>query len=358
MRSTVPAQEERATDRVGGGSASHATKGVGSAGSLQRGRRRTNDMMEPRVATLRDWASLGRSLRRHVEVATAPPRPFTTSFAGLIAAVSSLREAEFAELSEISRRSRERLIPLGEPLEHDLGVNRWLASAREEAYSDWLAWLLSRMTVEELASVLRLPLLLDLGLDVSGRVGADREVWVQHGHEGRLGRLDILLRVQARAIIALEVKRGSVDEADTEKQIGYVRAIETNPAFAGMTKFYILLVTASDKDEVYGFAVRHYDKLCRNLRRLATAWIAHEGLFPAAIMLAVTASIETNLLRMSLQKGSFTPATLSHLKEFSERSAYALREIRALLQPYPERPPATPPKYYEPPSRGRYRRRR
>jgi hypothetical protein len=37
----------------------------------------------------------------------------------------------------------------------------------------------------------------------------------------------------------------------------------------------------------------------------------------------------------------------------------ALREIRALLKPYPERPPRSPPpRQYEPPSRGRYKRRR
>jgi hypothetical protein len=179
------------------------------------------------------------------------------------------------------------------------------------------------MTIEELARVLRLPLLLNLGLDVSGRsVRADREVWVQQGHVGRLGRLDVILRVHDRAIVVVEVKRGTTDEADIEKQVGYVRSIEADPAFARMTKIYILLVTASDNDEECGFAVRQYDKLCRNLRRLATVWIAHGRLFPAAVMLAVTASIETNLLRMSLQKGSFTPATLSHLKEFSERSAY------------------------------------
>jgi hypothetical protein len=33
-----------------------------------------------------------------------------------------------------------------------------------------------------------------------------------------------------------------------------------------------------------------------------------------------------------------------------------LREIRAVLKPYPERPPPAPPqKPYEPPSRGQYR---
>jgi hypothetical protein len=36
----------------------------------------------------------------------------------------------------------------------------------------------------------------------------------------------------------------------------------------------------------------------------------------------------------------------------------ALREIRALVKPYPERQPTEPPKYYDPPSRGRWRRRR
>ena len=37
----------------------------------------------------------------------------------------------------------------------------------------------------------------------------------------------------------------------------------------------------------------------------------------------------------------------------------ALRSIRALLKPYPERPPLPPsPPPYEPPSRGRYKRRR
>lgn len=37
----------------------------------------------------------------------------------------------------------------------------------------------------------------------------------------------------------------------------------------------------------------------------------------------------------------------------------ALREIRALFRPYPERPPPSPPPpHYEPPSKGRYARRR
>ena len=272
---------------------------------------------------LERWACLGRSLRQ-IEAAASPPnRSFIHTFAGLIGQSKTLRDVEFRELSEVSRQSRERLRPLGEPLEHDLGINRWLAAAPEPAYSDWLAWLLARMTIEELACVLRLPQLLTLGLDTSLRsIRADREVWVEHGHEGRLGRLDILLRVHDRAIVALEVKRGSADRADTEKQEGYIKAISTNTRFSGTSKSYILLVTTSDEDEIHGFAVRRYCTLCRNLRRLAAAWISHEELFLAALALSVTAAIETNLLRMSLRKDSSTPDTLSHLKKFNERNAY------------------------------------
>jgi hypothetical protein len=128
--------------------------------------------------------------------------------------------------------------------------------------------------------------------------------------------------VHDRAIVALEVKRGPADQADTEKQEGYVRAISNDPKFSQRSKSYVLLATTSDKDEINGFSVRRYPILCRNLRRLAASWISQEDLLPAALALAVTAAIETNLLRMSLRRDSFTPSTLSHLREFNERSAY------------------------------------
>ena len=51
---------------------------------------------------------------------------------------------------------------------------------------------------------------------------------------------------------------------------------------------------------------------------------------------------------------------LAELDHIIDNDRYPLsRRIRALLKPYPERPPAPPPqKRYEPPSRGRYKRRR
>ena len=39
-------------------------------------------------------------------------------------------------LCDLLAASRRRLAPFGDPLELDLGVYRWLAQGREEAYAD------------------------------------------------------------------------------------------------------------------------------------------------------------------------------------------------------------------------------
>ena len=50
---------------------------------------------------------------------------------------------------------------------------------------------------------------------------------------------------------------------------------------------------------------------------------------------------------------------IAELDRLIDNDRYPLSpRIRALLKPYPERPPTPPPqKTYEPPSRGRYKRR-
>ena len=41
--------------------------------------------------------------------------------------------------------SRKRLAPLEEPFDIDLGLHRWLEDEREEAYSDWLEWVVRQI---------------------------------------------------------------------------------------------------------------------------------------------------------------------------------------------------------------------
>jgi hypothetical protein len=254
---------------------------------------------------------------------------FQLAFAGLIEKTKILRNVEFLQLEKVVDQSDNRLRPLGEPMKQDFGLHRWLAGAREEAYSDWFQWLFAQMSGKDLANVLSLPKLVeDLDSDIlSEQVRVDREVLVLHGHEGRLGRIDILLRLGDHAVVVLEVKLGSAFESDTAKQEGYFRSIEYS--FAGEKRYYVLLVTEEEKPtaeydgKLHKFDVRTYPSICRNLRHIVgKKWMGDQTLFVGALVLMVAAAIETNLLRMSLQKNSFTPATLAHLRKFLERTDY------------------------------------
>jgi hypothetical protein len=62
-----------------------------------------------------------------------------------------IRAAEPVLLSNAERlrtllmRSNALLSPLADPLLTDCGVHEWLSRSREEAYSDWLAWIVRQM---------------------------------------------------------------------------------------------------------------------------------------------------------------------------------------------------------------------
>ncbi len=239
---------------------------------------------------------------------------FSESFAPLLLHAQALRVAEVNELTEVVGESDKRLKPLGEPLAQRIGLNRWLAGAREEAYSDWLKWLFEEMNAGEHIKVLSIHELSPSGeAQARERVRVAREPVVEEGHEGQSGRIDLILALGGWADVAIEVKKGDAESADTKKQRGYRKSVEKQ--FGSLPKAFILLVTSANDTEVAGFEVRTYDEVCRNLRRLAISWL-DQRLLASAITLMVVAAIESNLLRFSVQENSFTSATLSHLKTF------------------------------------------
>src|ERR1700733_8004664 len=98
------------------------------------------------VRTLQKWASLAGPLEQLNSSEAIQERPsFSLAFRDLIEKAATLRDFEFGELEEVIEQSNQRLKPLGEPMKHDFGLHRWLAGAREEAYSDWFQWLFARM---------------------------------------------------------------------------------------------------------------------------------------------------------------------------------------------------------------------
>jgi hypothetical protein len=163
-------------------------------------------------------------------------------------------EAERARLSILLRESRRRLAPFGDTLELDLGVHRWLAPQREEAYADWPAWILGRLTAQEIADLFEVSELMDVSVAHQHPTRIHRELWVKRGHEGASGRLDVVVELPGKAALVLELKRGDADSADTEKQEGYFQAME----HSGMHCQYRLLVTDSTPEGVHHFTPFRY----------------------------------------------------------------------------------------------------
>jgi len=138
-------------------------------------------------------------------------------------------EAQIQQLKTLVQRSEKMLHPIGEPLTMSFPLHRWLAGDREEAYFDWLAWIL-----QELGSARRIGYVL-CGEEVSElsrcgeRCSVEREVWVPEGHPGRSGRLDCIVRIGNQAVILIEVKVVSAESADTSKNQGYRQWLDSQP---------------------------------------------------------------------------------------------------------------------------------
>src|SRR5438270_6206210 len=101
-------------------------------------------MIRPMAATpvqaLSVWRELGATL-----VAARQARSVDW---GAVRRIIDVAQASFAlkadRLEQLLVESRKLLEPFGDPLEVDFGAHRWLAGDREEAYSDWLQWIIQQ----------------------------------------------------------------------------------------------------------------------------------------------------------------------------------------------------------------------
>ncbi len=270
-------------------------------------------LQERHIEALRGWSDLGRNLRAQDGHDHALAVSFAESFRGLIEAGRSLRNFECQQITKLADKSARILAPLGEPLKYDLGLHRILAGAREEAYSDWLQWAFSQMTVAELEMVLGLHGLADGG-PPDERPRVRREVPVEHGHQGRGGRLDLLIEIGERTILVIEVKITTAEQADPGALKGYRQAIECK--YRNRQRHFFLLVVSSNNATEGCFMVINYKEICLKMRKLAIGWLEAGRNLEASMLLALTAALEKNLLRLSVDPSSFTAHTKSHLECF------------------------------------------
>jgi len=170
----------------------------------------------------------------------------------------------------------------------NFGLNRWLSSEREEAYSDWVS-----RTLQEVGR--RRTEWLLLGVDSSltdDHCETSREVWVPEGHNGHAGRLDCVVYC-SDTVIVLELKTGDAAAADTAKQEGYANWLKARQE---PRKVAVLLATDVNDTDEFGFQPLPWRVFCKRLRKLLPELVREDRLLLACVIGAFLGAIEQNIL--------------------------------------------------------------
>lgn len=195
------------------------------------------------------------------------------------------------------RESNRRLAPLEDPLLTDYGVHRWLQHAREESYSDWLAWSIDNL--DDPVDVLRL---FGLAKCMPQRV-VQRKRWkvvreqrTTEGHPGRKGRIDLSLVIPGIASVQCELKLGDAEQADTEKQAGYKQSA-LKYGVPQQHRFHALIITTAESEAYPGtYKAITWSHIAIQLRGIALRCCSQRKYTRAALLLGFVGAIEQNLL--------------------------------------------------------------
>lgn len=124
-----------------------------------------------------------------------------------------------------------------------------------------------------------------------------REFPVEEGHAGHAGRLDLFIHFAKVGLTwNIEVKKGTAEEADLAKNIGYSNALAATRQYRHCR--HLLLVTEHEKEKYDEFCPVRWEELCVRIRK----WIMshRDGGLESAMLLLLCAIIEQKLLGIAL----------------------------------------------------------
>jgi len=231
---------------------------------------------------------------------TSPGLAGWDAVSALIAAEDRSMASGRDQLKNLLSCSRQSLAPFHDPLEVPLAGHRWLRLDREEAYSDWLEWVLAELREPgALLSVLGVTFA-EQQDPVMRPVIIKREPQIKYGHENHEGRLDLLIQFGASALVVVEVKVTPADASDTDKHTGYCRwLLEERRDIPDSMKETVLITPAATKEEYSGFVHVGWSDVCVRLRNLVPEIIADGRTLSAALILCFIAAVEQNLLGLA-----------------------------------------------------------
>jgi hypothetical protein len=129
-------------------------------------------------------------------------------------------------------------------------------------------------------------------------ISVTRESRVEEGHEGRSGRIDLIIKFGEKIAIVVEVKTTDADSAATEKNIGYRKSISRECPEAQ----FRLLATCGEKEVYDEFKLVTWGDICSALRSMAKTLCGENSILLAAMVLAFVGAVEENLLAFPAKK--------------------------------------------------------
>lgn len=247
------------------------------------------------AAVFARWGEIGRR--------PVPPVPWGPA-ARMIDAAERDAVRAGAALDELLKTSAAQFPRVGDPLLYDFGTHGWLRKEHELAYSDWLAWILKQRG--DSGAVLSL-FGKEPGTLASTSCTLHREIAI------REGRLDLVVRCDGTAALAVEVKTTSEPDEDQLERYLVWLAREKQPL--GL----VLLAISKPEWFVSGeLTFRSWEDVTLGLRTWAAVWCEHGLLMQAAMTLAFCGAVEQNLLGYR-RVGINTPDTASFIESWLER---------------------------------------
>lgn len=205
-----------------------------------------------------------------------------------------MSQAEGTILRQLYQDSKTRLFPLSDPLDSQFHLHRQLSSSREEVYSDWLQWVLQQVADQDAQLIGQIlgSATWNLIANSPERITVEREVCVEHGHDERTGRLDLVVSQNAKKLAVIEVKTREYANSDLEKHKGYRDSIVDSSPEVDL----IFLSVDPPESDPGDFRFLSWADLCIALRALAPRVLEARGSLGTALILAFIGSVEQNLL--------------------------------------------------------------
>jgi hypothetical protein len=228
------------------------------------------------------------------------------------------------DLKNLLDRSSGSFHPLADPLTLDFGLHRWLSSEREEAYSDWFAWVLEQMG--NFGQIFKLFTVGDKSFPLecaSQKPIICRELSILN----RSRRPDLVIYCGDRPLLVVEIKTRSFDEELVRKQLTEY-ALWAN-GHQEPPRCFFVAVELGEFSCPMEFEPLPWRELSLRVREQVRAWVraAQErqldgGHFVrAAMALAFCGAVERNLLELSGEPKTFEAYTSKgYLQEWLART--------------------------------------